>query len=113
MLHWDFWGATQVTMLPTELQENSLHFFDMIYSLEYSCIVCDPHQQEDIDKLEGNQRRASRFITRTYRDRTPGIVTNMLHELKLSAVAALPATPAMAGPLFGLKKKKKKKKSSS
>ena len=57
-------------------------------SLEYSCIVWDPHQQEDIDKLEGIQRLAAPFITRNYRDhnyrdRTPGIVTNMLHELTL------------------------------
>ena len=52
-------------------------------SLEYSCILWDPHQQEDIDKLEGIQRRAARFITRNYRNRTPGVVTAMLHELKL------------------------------
>ena len=52
-------------------------------SLEYSCIVWDPHQQGYIDKLECIQRRAARVITHSYRDHTPGVVTSMLHELKL------------------------------
>ncbi|KAH3738382.1 hypothetical protein DPMN_045016 [Dreissena polymorpha] len=40
--------------------------------------------QTDIDRLEGVQRSAARFITRDYRSRQPGCVTEMLHKLELS-----------------------------
>ena len=41
----------QLALLPRDLQENSLFYILIKSSLEYSCIVWDPHQQEDIDKL--------------------------------------------------------------
>ena len=51
--------------------------------LEYGSTIWDPNNQGDIDKLEKIQRRAARFITRDYRLRSPGSMTNMLKELKL------------------------------
>ena len=43
--------------------------------LEYSSTVWDPHVQKEIDKIEGIQRRAARYIKRDYRSRNPGCVT--------------------------------------
>ena len=51
--------------------------------LEYSAVVYDPYQQNDIDRLERVQRRAARFITRDYTSRHDGSVTNMLQKLDL------------------------------
>ena len=51
--------------------------------LEYSSTVWDPHVQEEIDKIEGIQRRAARYIKRDYQSRNPGCVTAMLQELDL------------------------------
>ena len=43
----------------------------------------DPFLKSDIDKLERIQRKAARFITRDYRTRTQGYVTDMLKNLDL------------------------------
>ena len=51
--------------------------------LEYSAVVWDPYQKNDIDRLERIQRRAARFITRGYTSRHDGSVTNMLQRLNL------------------------------
>ena len=52
-------------------------------TLEYSAIIWDPHHQGEIDRLERIQRKAARFITRDYKSRQPGAMTNMLQKLKL------------------------------
>ena len=52
-------------------------------TLEYGAIIWDPFLKSDIDKLERIQRKAARFITRDYRTRTPGHVTEMLKNLDL------------------------------
>ena len=52
-------------------------------TLEYGCSVWDPHQSNDIDKLERTQRRAARFITKDYKSREPGSMTKMLVDLDL------------------------------
>ena len=51
--------------------------------LEYGAIIWDPYTQKENDKLEKIQRQAARFITRDYRSRDPGCVTNMLSDLNL------------------------------
>ena len=50
-------------------------------TLEYASTVWDPHHQVHIRALEGIQRRAARFVTNNYRDRTPGCMTTMVQEL--------------------------------
>ena len=49
--------------------------------LEFACAVWDPYTTSDIQKLEGIQRRAARFVAKDYR-RTEGTVTNILQELQ-------------------------------
>ena len=49
--------------------------------LEYSSTVWDPHQTSDIHNLEQVQRRAAPFVHRSYTERTPGCVTNMVQSL--------------------------------
>ena len=51
--------------------------------LEYGAIIWDPHQKQDIDKLERVQRVAVRFIANDYRSRTPGFVTGLLNKYEL------------------------------
>ena len=54
--------------------------------LEYSSTVWDPHIQKEIDKIEGIQRRAARYIKRDYQSRNLGCVTAMLRELDLPSL---------------------------
>lgn len=54
--------------------------------LEYGCVTWDPHLKSDIDKLEKIQRSAARFITRDYRSRHEGCVTEMLQDLGLQSL---------------------------
>ena len=54
--------------------------------LEYGSTIWGPYNQGDVDKLERIQRRAARFITKDYRSRTPGSMTNMLKDLKLPSL---------------------------
>ena len=59
-------------------------FISLVRStVEYSSVVWDPHLKGDIDKLEKVQKRAARFVTQDYTDRTPGCVTKMLNDLQL------------------------------
>ena len=51
-------------------------------TLEYASAVCDPDKQKDIRLLEKVQRRAGRYVTNNYTDRSPGTVTSMLEYLK-------------------------------
>jgi len=48
--------------------------------LDYASIVWDPYLHKDIDKLEGVQRRAARFVCNNYKSKSS--VTEMLKELK-------------------------------
>jgi hypothetical protein len=52
-------------------------------TLEYGAVVWDPYAQQDIDRLERIQRQAARYITRDYRSRDAGCVTEMLRYLQL------------------------------
>jgi hypothetical protein len=54
--------------------------------LEYGATVWDPYLRQDIEKLERVQRQAARFITKDYKSRSPGCVSNMLKELNLSTL---------------------------
>ena len=47
----------------------------------------DPYLQHDIDSLERIQRKAARFTTRDYRQRSS--VTAMLHDLRWEPLAVL------------------------
>ena len=51
-------------------------------TLEYAATVWDPYHQTHIRSLESVQRRAARFATGNYYDRTPGSVTSMLQNLE-------------------------------
>ena len=51
--------------------------------LEYGSTIWDPYIQGDIDNLEKIQRKAARFITRDYKSKHPGSMTNMLIDLDL------------------------------
>ena len=52
-------------------------------TLEYGATIWDPHQENNIYKLEKIQRKAARFITNDYRTREPGSMTKMLSELEI------------------------------
>ncbi|MEW8547040.1 MAG: reverse transcriptase domain-containing protein, partial [Candidatus Thiodiazotropha sp.] len=49
--------------------------------LEYASPVWDPHRQADIKVLDQVQRRAARYVCNDYSSRSPGCVTDMIHEL--------------------------------
>ena len=56
-------------------------------TLEYGATVWDPHQENNIYKLEKIQRRAARFIKNDYKTREPGTMTKMLKELELQSLS--------------------------
>lgn len=61
-----------------------LAFIALVRSrLEYSATVWDPYQKQDVERLEKIQRQAARFITRDYKSRSPGCMSNMLRNLDL------------------------------
>ena len=49
--------------------------------LEFACAVWDLHTTSEIQKPEGIQRMAARFVAKDFR-RTEGKVTNILQELQ-------------------------------
>ena len=51
--------------------------------MEYSAIIWDPYNKNDINKLENLQRRSARFITKDYKSREEGSMTKMLRDLDL------------------------------
>ncbi|KAK6167049.1 hypothetical protein SNE40_021157 [Patella caerulea] len=51
-------------------------------TLEYASSIWDPYQRKNIKSLESVQRRAARFATSNYSDRTPGSVTSILQDLQ-------------------------------
>ena len=51
--------------------------------MEYGAIVWDPYTVTNMNKLERIQRIAARFITRDYKSREDGCVSNMLAQLDL------------------------------
>jgi hypothetical protein len=51
--------------------------------LEYGASIWDPYLKQDIDRIERVQRQAARFITKDYRSRETGCVTQMLKDLRL------------------------------
>ena len=53
--------------------------------LEYASVVWDPHTGRDIDRLEGVQRHAARYVIGDYRRGSS--VTNMLNDLKWEPLA--------------------------
>ena len=54
-------------------------------ALEYSAVVWDSYQQNDIEKVENFQRCAARFINPNYKDCNLGCGTNMLRDLRVDA----------------------------
>ena len=54
--------------------------------LDYSAIIWDPYYIQDINKLEGIQKQATRFITGDYKLREEGCVTKMIHDLGLDSL---------------------------
>ena len=66
--------------LSREMPTYSVH---LAGSVEYGCSAWDPHQSNDIDKLERTQRRAARFITKDYKSGEPGSMTKMLVDIDL------------------------------
>ena len=49
--------------------------------LEYSNTAWSPNLRKDITLLEKTQRRAARFVTNNYTDRTPGTISRILRDL--------------------------------
>ena len=56
-------------------------------TLEYASSAWDPHLTTDINRLEQVQRRAARFVTRNYWERTPGCVSSMITNLGWDSLA--------------------------
>ena len=50
-------------------------------TMEYASTVWDPVSQHNIKAIEKVQRRAARFVTMNYTDRTPGCVKSMINNL--------------------------------
>ena len=55
-------------------------------SLEYASSVWDPHTAIDSQCIKQVQRKAAKFTYNNYTDRSPGCVSNMLHERGLGAL---------------------------
>jgi len=55
------------------------------YVLEYALRIWDPYLQRDIDSLERIQRKAARFTTRDFRQRSS--VTAMMRNLQWEPLA--------------------------
>ena len=49
--------------------------------LEYSAVVWDPHLEKDKAVIENVQRRAARYATGNYSERSTGCIERMLQEL--------------------------------
>ena len=54
--------------------------------MEYGATIWNPYIKRDIDILERIQNRAIRFITKDYKTRTPGSITQMRKELELATL---------------------------
>lgn len=54
--------------------------------MEYGATIWNPYLKGDIDKLERIQNRATRFIKKDYRTRTPGAITNFKKQLELDTL---------------------------
>jgi len=53
--------------------------------VKHASPICDPYLQRDIDSLEHIQRKAARFTTRDFRQRSS--VTAMMHDLQWEPLA--------------------------
>ena len=50
-------------------------------TLEYASAAWDPYISDQINQLDKVQRRAARFVSDNYRDKTPGCITAMVKSL--------------------------------
>ena len=52
-------------------------------TLEYGAVIWDPFTQNEVDKIERQQRQAARFINNDFKSKEKGCVTKMLKDLDL------------------------------
>jgi len=75
-----------IGFLRRNLNIGSMHMKTLAYQslvrprIEYACTVWDPHTKQDIQRLEMVQRRAARFVSNRYRNRSS--VGDMLERLE-------------------------------
>ena len=55
--------------------------------VEYSSPVWNPSKKQQISQVEQIQRKAAWYVFNDYRDRSPGVVTNMIDTLQWDSLA--------------------------
>ena len=85
-------------MLKRNLRMNNIKLKTTAYktlvrpTMEYAATAWDPNTKKNINKLEGVQRSAARYILRNY-ERKPGTVTQHLDQLEFeSRVRTIPSS---------------------
>ena len=59
-------------------------------TLEYASAARDSYISAQINQLDKVQRRAARFVSDNYRDKTPGCITAMVKSLGLERLKGAP-----------------------
>jgi hypothetical protein len=58
-------------------------------TLEYASAAWDPYTCDQINQLDKVQRRAARFVSNNYRDKTPGCHSDKVYEVIVIAYVGL------------------------